>query len=123
MKRFWIGVSVMAVLLAVGLSVTVAIDTLCAPISHQLQQAAQTEAWEQATALAATAQQSWQQRRKFCAAVTDHEPMEQIDALFCSLEVYIRQQDRTRFHEACARLASMTDAIGDAQTICWWHIF
>ena len=123
MKRFWIGVAVMAALLAVGLSVTAAIDTLCTPISHLLQQAAQTTNWSQATALATEAQHNWQHRRKFCAAVTDHEPMEEIDALFRSLEVYIRRQDRTHFQDACAQLAAMTDAIGDAQTVYWWHIF
>ena len=123
MKRFWIGMAVMAALLVVGLSVTAAIDTLCTPISHQLQQAAQTEAWEQATALAASAQHSWEHRRKFCAAVTDHEPMEEIDTLFRALQVYARQQDRTLFQDACAQLAAMTDAIGEAQTVYWWHIF
>jgi hypothetical protein len=123
MKRFWIGVTVMAALLVAGLSVTAATNALCAPISHQLQQATQAESWPQATALAASARESWQQRRKFCAAVTDHAPMEQIDAQFRALQVYIRQQDRTRFQEACAQLSSMTDAIADAQTLCWWQIF
>lgn len=123
MKRFWIGVAVMAALLAAGFCITTVMTCICSPISRQLEQAAQTDVWEQAVALAGEASQSWQHHRKLCAAVTDHEPMEQIDSLFGTLDIYIRLDERTHFRETCAQLASLTEAMLDAQAIAWWHIF
>ena len=125
MKRFWLGVIILAGLLALGVGVTVAVDRFCRPISRELAEAAQAAEqgnWDRAKRLAARANERWDQHRALHAAVTNHEPMEEIDALFEQLEIYRRAADGLRFAECCARLASMTDAVGESQAIRWWNL-
>ena len=123
MKRFWLGIALMAALLAAGIGTTVAMTHICTPIAHHLQQAAQADTWEQATAHSDRARSRWEAYRRLSASVTDHEPMEQVDALFHALTVYKQQGEHVRFAECCAQLASQTQAIAEAQAINWWNIF
>lgn len=122
MKRFWLGAAVMALLLGLGIAVTLGTESICAPISEQLEQASQTDDWEQAKIFSSQARIQWERSRRCLAAVTDHEPMEQIDSLFRSLEVYAQSWDTVRFSDTCAQLASQTQALAEAQAVGWWHI-
>lgn len=125
MKRFWLGTAVLAALLALGIATTVAVDRFCQPISQELtraEQAARAGQWSQAGQLSDRARQRWEQHRALHAAVTNHEPMEEIDALFRQLDIYTAEGDSLRFAECCARLASLTEAIAEAQAICWWNL-
>lgn len=122
MKRFWLGVAIMTLLLALGIGATVATGRSCRPIAQALEQAAQLDK-EQVTALSEEARSTWHRHRRFCAAVSDHEPMEEIDALFEELRIYLRCDDRVHYLECCARLATQIHAIADAQAVNWWNIF
>lgn len=125
MTRFWLGTAVLACLLALGIAVTVVVDRFCEPISRELSEASHAAvqgSWEQAEALSDRARQRWEQHRAVYAAVTNHEPMEQIDALFDQLKIYGRARDGLRFAECCARLASLTGAVGESQAIYWWNL-
>lgn len=123
MKRFWVGLAITALLLGLGIAVTVGMHRLCLPISQTLEQAAHTEDWSAALTLSRQARQQWERWQQISASVTDHEPLEEIDALYHALEIYAEYGDTMRFSEVCARLASMTEAIAESQSINWWHIF
>ena len=125
MTRFWLGAGLLAWLLAMGIGITVAVDRFCDPISGDLSRASvlvQQGRWEQAEQLSTQAQQRWEQHRALHAAVSNHEPMEQIDALFEQLKIYSQAGDGLRFAECCAQLSSLTEALGESQAVYWWNL-
>lgn len=122
MKRVWFAAALMLLLGLAGLAVTKQMDRICSPIAAVLEQAENASAGE-AARLCADACEKWDRHRKFVASVTDHEPMEEVDALFDSLQVYLRRGDDLHFSQGCAQLASQVRAIGEAQDINWWNIF
>lgn len=125
MKRLWLGVGILAALLALGIVSTVGMGRVCGPVSQNLASAAdcvQEGQWEQAVALSQQARGQWERWRDITASLTDHEPMEEVDSLFAALEIYAGEGDSLRFADCCARLSALTDAIGEAQAIYWWSI-
>ncbi len=125
MKRFWIGITVLAVLLAAGVAITAYISGSHAPISDQLAQAAQAaenETWTQATDLARQAQAQWLQCRDFTAAFADHTVLEEIDAIFAEIDVYAATGDKISFAAACAHLSELTKAMAESHLPKWQNI-
>ncbi len=125
MKRFWIGITVLAVLLAVGLGITLFISDSHEPISLSLAQAAQkAEAadWAQAAALAKQAMAAWMQCRDFTAAFADHTVLEEIDAIFAEIDVYAAMEDRISFAAACAHLSELTKAVAESHLPKWQNL-
>lgn len=125
MKRVWLGIGILILFLALGLITTQGIHAIFHPLSDTLRKASnavQEGQWEQAEAMTQAARQRWEKYRNITAALTNHEPMEEADALFDALAVYARQQDLVHFAECCAQLASLTEAIGESQSICWWNV-
>ena len=125
MKRFWLGLGILAVILAAGI---VTMELLCGshtPISRDLEaaaQAAQREDWQQAAALAGKAQTRWQQRWRLTAALMDHAPMSEIDGMFAELEVYAGQRDTEDYAAVCAHLSRLTKAICEENDFSWWNL-
>ena len=125
MKRFWLGIGILFVLVVLGVTATVGMHRICDPLTHQLEQAAQAAQagqWEQALRLSGDARARWEHFRKLSASVTSHEPMEEADALFQMLEVFYQQRDQAHFAECCVHLASLTDAISESQSVYWWTV-
>ena len=125
MNRLWLGLGILVVALAVGLGVTWGLGQVQEPISRDLSQAAvcaRQENWPQAVALADQARERWERHWHFGASVTDHEPMEEIDALFAELEVWQERRDPEEFGSRCARLSRLTMAIADAHRFRWWNL-
>ena len=126
MKRMWLGVGLLLTLLAAGLLVTGGMHGVCIPISRDLRKAAAAalqEEWTQAEALAQRADERWKVYRNACAAVTDHEPMEEVEAMFETLLVFRACGDSVGFAQCCIQLASMTEAMADSQAVHWWSVF
>ena len=93
MKRLWIGVAFLALLLAGGFGISAGMDNLQKEISQQLTAACQTALagdLEQAAVQANAAKEIWEQCRDLVATVTDHEPMEDMDTLFSQLPIYYK---------------------------------
>lgn len=122
MKRVWFAAALMLLLGLGGIAVTMRVGCICRPIAACLEQA-ETASAEEAARLCADARKGWEQNRKFVASVTDHEPMEEVDALFDALEVYLRHGSGLHFSQSCAQLASQVRAIGESQSISWWNLF
>lgn len=126
MKRGWIGSGLLAVLLIISLLVTWCMDRFHQPVAEELERAADyalAEDWENADALVRRARADWDKHWSFSAAFADHEPMEDIDALFAQTEVYRKIRDEAAFAAACAELARQVEAMGEAHGITWRNLF
>ena len=125
MKRFWIGVTLLAVLLVGGLLLRHRMDRVHLETSRLLQQA-QTAAlqkdWPQAQALAEEARQQWQRYRRFTAAFADHTPMDEIDGLFAELAIFSQEQEMPHFAATCTRLNHLASAMAESHMLHWWNL-
>ena len=125
MKRLWIGIAVLTLLLAMGIVVSLAFRSIHLPTAQLLSQAGQAAMdgdWEQAEGLRQQAQQRWERGRKFSAAFSDHAPMDEIEGLFAQLEIYARARQQTHFSALCAQLSQRTEAITDSHRFQWWTV-
>ena len=125
MKRMWIGVVLLAVLLVSGLLAAEFMEKTHGPIVSDLKQAADAAmegSWGRAEALTARARKSWDKHRFLTAAFADHGPMEEIDALFAQLEAYREAGDTLGFAAVCAALSKQLEAMGDAHELSWWNL-
>lgn len=124
MKRFRIGLVLLAVILLCSIVLTVIMPKVHVPISRQLRdaaRAAQEEDWVQAESLANDAYARWQSCRGFTAAVADHAPMEQIDSGFAQMNAFLQRHEPNEFSAACASLSRLVQAMADSQTFTWWN--
>lgn len=126
MKRFWIGVGMLGVLLAVSIWAMAAAGRVHTPISEQLEEAAEESLagdFFEGILLARQARQQWQQHRESVAAGANHEPMDEIDSLFAQAEVYAQTKQAVKFAACCARLSKLVEAMGESHRLSWWNIF
>lgn len=117
MKRSWIGFFLLLILLGLGLLSTWAIVEVHEPISDALEEAADCAlegAWAKAAWLTAQAQGIWEKWAILRAALTDHVPIEDIDALFEMLEVYGVSREGISFAAVCRELAQRVEDLGEA---------
>ncbi len=122
MKRFWIGLIHLAVLLALGIFTTVAMDRVHSSLSLELSQAGAAASegnWLRAADLVRQAKDHWEQCRGAIAAAASHEPMEEIDSLFDQAEIYLAHRDQLGFVLCCASLRCRMQAMGEAHAISW----
>lgn len=126
MKRLWIGVGFLIVMLAVAIVLTVLFDRIHTPLAADLQEAAQlamAQNWEKATALTQQARADWKRYREFIAAVADHEPLEKMEYLLDQLQVYAKLHRTADFSATCVELAALADAMLESQSLTWWNFF
>lgn len=125
MKRLWLGVGILAVLLAVSVCVTLGMDRVHDGIAADLeaaQAAAIDEDWDKALELADRAAEKWERTRRFTAAVADHGPMDEVDRQFAALKASGRLRETADFAAACAELAVQARAMGDSHALTWWNL-
>lgn len=124
-RRFWGGVAVLAVLLALGLWVAKSMETTHETVARHLEQAARealTGDTKQGQQVLQKAQELWRQRRFLTAAVADHGPMEEIDGILAQLESLAEAGDGVSFAAWCSRAARLVEAIGEAQKLTWQNL-
>ncbi len=124
-KRFWLGVGVLAVLLAVSITVTAAMKAIHEPAAEEFRQAARIALEGDLPTAAARgrhARDRWQKNRKFTACVADHAPMDTVEDLLAEMEVFAEAEDPEHFAAACARLAAAVKAMSDAHSPAWWNM-
>ena len=125
MKRGWIGLGLLGVLLTAGLLVTGFMGRVHREVSQELEEAARAAGagnWAEAAEDTRDAYNDWQEHWHFSAAFADHEPMEEIDALFAQLEAYRKTRDAVAFAAVCRQLAKQVEAMGDAHQLNWWNL-
>ena len=125
MKRCWFGVFFLALLLIGGLFVDKIMGRSHTPVAQALDRAAEcamAEDWTGAEALADRARETWEENWHFSAAFADHEPMENIDALFSRLTVFAAAREKEEFAALCRELSRQVKAMGDAHDLKWWNL-
>ncbi len=124
MKRLWLGIGILAVLLAVSCVTSSAMGRIHTPIADDLEAAAAAasrEDWEKTKALAERAKARWEQYWYFTATVADHTPMDEIESLFAELEVYLQEQEMPHFSATSRQLAQLAASMADSQKPVWWN--
>lgn len=124
MIRLWFGVGLLVVLLLGGIALWLGIAPFHEDLAQALDTAAElaiTGSWEQAQATAFSARDRWQRHQDCIAAVTDHEPMEQMEAMFQELDM-MGADRAVDFACVCVHLAQTARAIGETQRLKWWGI-
>lgn len=125
MNRLWLGIGLMAVLLAAGIWVGSFMDRTTAQISGALESAANTALsgdLQGATALSADAQHRWDNAWHRVAAMADHAPMDEIDSLFAQLAIYADTGTPEEFAGYCRRISRLVLAVGEAHCFSWWNL-
>ena len=126
MKRLWIGIGLLAVMLLSGILVPEILERSHTPVVNDLDRAselAMEEKWDGASLLSRRAEAQWQKIRPVTASLTEHEPMDEIDALFSQLEVYTQARDRVAYSSTCVYLARQLDALGAGHHLTLWNLF
>lgn len=125
MKRFLIGVTVLALLLGVSLFVAFHTENMYKPMIRLLQEAeriAMDGDFAVAKSRAEEARKLWDRHKNTTATVADHTPMEEIDHLFAETKVYAAAEEIPHFAACCAQLAAMVQAMGDAHAPNLWNL-
>lgn len=125
MKRFWIGITVLAVLLASGWAVAFFMERCHTPISKELAQASQIAVsgqLKQAAKIADNAKTQWLSCRDFTAAFADHDVLEEMDALFAEIDVYAVTGNSISFSAACAHLSELAKAVAESHHPKWQNL-
>ena len=120
MKRMWIGVVLLAVLLVSSLLAAEFMERAHDPLAADLKQAADAAlegSWSKAEALTVRARKNWEKHRFFTAVFSDHGPMEEIEALFSQVETCAVERNRIHFRTGCAYLARMLEALGESHSL------
>lgn len=124
MRRFWIGIVLLTLLLALSILTSLLMPRLHAPIYRQLDavsQAAQEKDWERCRSLTEDAYHGWLRCRRFTASVADHAPMEAIDSGFAQTLAFLEQGEWAEFAAACASLARSVQAMAESHSMLWWN--
>ena len=125
MKRFWLGLAILAILLGLGIGSQLWMDTLHTPCSAVLAQAAQEaldDNWSEALVHAQQASDSWERNKRIVSSFADHTPMDEVDMLLAELHIYGRTRETPHFAACCTQLAAMMEAISQAHAFNWWNL-
>lgn len=125
MNRFWIGVAVLLLFLGLGLGSMFLLGRFREPLTDTLEAAAEdvlSGATEAGVEKVRLAWELWNRYRHGLAAVSSHEPMEEMDGLFARLPVYARAENWGEYAACCVRLSRLAEAIAEAQSCSWWSL-
>lgn len=117
MKRSWLGLGFLVLLLVLSLLTTSAMSRIHEDSAEKLEKAADlalTEQWPQVAWLTAQVRTSWDKWELLRAALADHGPIEDLEADFALLEVYGRSREKLAFAATCREMARRMEAMGDA---------
>lgn len=125
MKRSWLGVGLLVILLFAGVMSTKWIRATHEEMARYTREAAQSalrEDWAGAAERTGRVRERWEQCWRLSAALSNHAPLEQIETLFAQLEVYAAAEETVAFASGCTQLGAELQALADAQQLNWWNM-
>lgn len=125
MKRLWIGVLILALLLAGSLAIGIGIHSVHHQIAVDFAMAAEkaaTQQWDAALALTRQARSRWERYHAMTAAFADHTPMDEMDCLLAELEFYASQREQPHFSSTCGHLSTLASAMAESHLLTWWNL-
>ena len=123
--RSWLGIGLLAGLLLLSLGAGWLIERFHQPTAQYLEQAAEAalaEDGERAASLTQQAQARWRRYWKHTAALTDHNPMDQIDDLFAEAQVLAQTRQWESLAADCRQLAVLVQSVCEDQSLTWWNL-
>lgn len=120
MKRFWLGLGILAGLLILGFWAQNSSEKLHKPVVDALKKAqssAAAEDWEQTEKHINQAQDHWHSAMNIRSAVCDHDYLEEINTGFAALKVWRDAKDPSATAALCAELINRIDALEEAQKL------
>jgi hypothetical protein len=124
-KRLWIGIGLLAGILIAGLWTSAKLGEIHTAISDTLTaaaEAAQDGRWQQADELAQKAEESWQDRWNFSAALADHTIMDEIDGFFAEAKIYRENRNGVAYAAICGRLSIAIEALQEGHRLTWRNL-
>lgn len=124
MKRLWFGVGLLTVILVLGILLSGVMERSnkeCSALLYRAAESVLTEDWENAGSLLSASREKWQKNWAVTASLADHQPMDEIDALFAELEIYRACQDAANFGGSSAHLASLLEAMSHSHKFTLWN--
>ena len=124
MKRLWFGVGLLFIMLVLGILLSGTMERTnkdCAALLHQASDSALAEDWDTSGKLLTLSREKWQKNWAVIATLADHQPMDEIDALFAELEIYRASQDAVNFSGTGAHLASLLEAMSRSHKFTLWN--
>ena len=125
MKHVRGGILLMLVLLGLSILLSAGMCRLRKTLSRELTEAARlalAEDWPAADRVTADAVRRWERSRKLVAAVVDHELLEETEKMLSELAVYRSRKLSAEYAAVCLCLAKQAEAIGESQSLRWWHL-
>ena len=125
MKRLWIGIGLLAAILAVGLWTSLRLGTIHTDISKKLTdsaRSAQSGQWDRADELAKAAEDAWEESWNFSAALADHTVLDEIDGFFAQATLYRENREALAYAATCARLSKAVEALQESHRLTWWNL-
>lgn len=125
MKRFWIGVILLGIMLAGGVAMLLLSHDFYEEFSRKLETAAQAalaQKWSEAENLSQQATRQWHRCHRFWASFTDHEPIEDVQLLFRKLQLYQTARLSVDFADTCHALIQLCNAIDETHSLNWWSV-
>ncbi len=125
MNRLWIGIGILVILLAMGIGMLCISRNFYEEFADGLEQAGELALagnWSAAGEKAAQSKEKWERYRRFWSSFSDHEPVEQMQALFSQLELYKERQREVDFAAVCRNLVHLAEAIDESHSLRWWSI-
>ena len=125
MKRLWLGVAILLILLLTGIGATIFMARFYSCLTRDLEKASQAAAagnWTAALELADQTETRWERGKRAAAAFADHEPLEQVDNVFAQLRLYGRLRLAADYAAACTHLAELARALGESHSLFWWNL-
>ena len=125
MARGWFGVCILIVFLVLGIVVSVTMHNTHQPACDLLNQAADMALagdFAGAVPLAMEAKDRWETAWNGTAVVADHNPMDDVDALFAELVTYAESREQPHFAACCRELAQRVQAVSEAHRFSWWNV-
>lgn len=125
MKRLWIGVALLGVMLAAGVAMLLFSRNFYEDFSGNMEAAADaalTGQWAAAEELARQATAQWGRYHRFFASFTDHEPIEDVKLLLMKLELYQKARLSVDFADTCHALSQLCEAIDETHSLNWWSV-
>lgn len=125
MKRFWLGIAILAVLLGLSFAVQGVMGKIHNPMAEDLERSADCALagdWEQAARLCHQARDTWKHYHGITASVADHTPMDELDMLFAELSVFCGERETVHFAATCRSAARMAEAMANAHTFTLWNL-
>lgn len=125
MKRFWFGLGLLVLLLSTGLWAGSRMSRIHTPCAMDLERAAtcaMAEDWVTASQLTDQAKELWQKNWSASAAISHHQPLDEIDALFEELEIYRAREETAAYCAACRYLSERVRDLSNSFRINWWNL-